>query len=58
MEFDVKCTYFGLQVTNSVLLLFDIHSQQADFLLHALDFFGVFLVLFLELSEEVVSLLL
>ena len=50
--------YFGLEVSDFVLLLLDVYSEQCDFFLHVPNFLGVFLVLFLKFSKEMIVLLL
>jgi hypothetical protein len=58
VEFDVQCANFAFEVSDGVFFLLDIDPQHGDFFLHALDFLGILLVLFLEFSKQMVGLLL
>jgi hypothetical protein len=56
MKLDVECADHRFQISDLILLLFDIDSKHAYFFLHVLYFFGVFFVLLFEFFEKVVCL--
>jgi len=53
----MQSAYLGFEVSNSVFLLFDVHSQNSDFFLNIFDLFGILLILLLQLPEQMICLL-
>jgi hypothetical protein len=54
----MESTYFRLKVSYCILFLLDIDPEKTDLFLHAFNLPSIFLVFFLELSEEMVGLFL
>lgn len=55
VELDMKCTYLGLEVSDSVFFLLDVNSQNSDFLLHIFDLFAILFIFFFQLPKKMVS---
>lgn len=58
MEFDVHGAYFAFEVTYFIFFLFDEDSELGDGILKRFNFFSIPFVLVLQLSEEMICLLL
>lgn len=58
MQLYVQSAYSGLQMTDSIFLLLDHDSEIGNLLLHSANLSRILLILFLQLSQQVRSLLL
>ena len=48
----MESAYFGFEVSDGILFLFDGDSEDCNLLLHAFDLFGIFFIFIFELSKQ------